>query len=353
MGADTIGVRIRGMLAVVPTTVCRIEDLVGPLDQEEIKRIVAMTGVREVRRVSPGQTAGDLAYEAATRLLAKVDAPSRDVDGIVFVTQTPDFDLPATACILQARLGLPKQSLAFDVNLGCSAYPYGIAIAGSLISAGVAKRILLLTADTLSKLVHPDDKSSAPLFGDAAAATLLEFDSADNDLLGLDLGTDGEGSLNLAKPVGRSRYRSLAEFTASRPSYWDNVRYPEYLYMDGAQIFSFTLREVPGIVQRTLAAAGLQSEKVDYYFIHQANRFILDHLIRKMRLSAEKCPLSIDHLGNTSGPSPAVTACCAVAEANRGRPLTAMFVGFGVGYSWGGALVHLRPGTLFPLEQVL
>ena len=138
---------------------------------------------------------------------------------------------------------------------------------------------------------------------------------------------------------------------ASAPESLRKLAYPENVAMNGAEIFTFTLREVPGIVRRTLAAAKIEGDAVDYYFFHQANKFILDHLIRKMRLPAEKCPLSIDRFGNTSGPSPVVTACCAAAEKNRDRELRGMFVGFGVGYSWGGALVRLRQGVLFPIEE--
>jgi 3-oxoacyl-[acyl-carrier-protein] synthase-3 len=210
---------------------------------------------------------------------------------------------------------------------------------------------LLITADTPSRLVHPCEKATAPLFGDAAVATLLEADTEDNDLLGVDLGTDGRGWANLIQPVGQQRFRSAGAFAAARPESLAKIEHPDYVYMNGAEIFTFTLREVPGIVQRTLAAAGLEIQDVDCFFFHQANKFILDHLIRKMRLPPEKCLLSIDRFGNTSGPSPAVTACAAAARTNRDRPLVAMFVGFGVGYSWGGALVRLRPGTLWPVEE--
>ena len=229
-----MGVRIRGILTTVPTAVRTADDLAEQFGREETDRRVEMTGVRKVRFVSANQTLGDLSYEAAARLLAKLDVSPRDVQGIIFISQTADFDLPATACILQNRLGLPKQSLAFDVSLGCSSYPYGLAIASSLISAGLAKRILLLTADTSSKIINKEDRATWPLFGDAAVATLLEADPNDNDLLGLDLGTDGAGWLNLVKAVGQCRYPSTNEFLAMRPESLSKIQYPEHVYMNGA-----------------------------------------------------------------------------------------------------------------------
>jgi 3-oxoacyl-[acyl-carrier-protein] synthase-3 len=141
------------------------------------------------------------------------------------------------------------------------------------------------------------------------------------------------------------------DFASNRPKCLEKVVNPQCVYMDGAQIFTFTLREVPGVIQRTLQNAGRQLGEVDYFLLHQANQFILNHLIKKMKLPAEKCPLSIGEYGNTSGASPAVTACHALADANRERELSVMFVGFGVGYSWGGALVRLRPGTVLGVEE--
>jgi len=346
-----MGTRIRGILAVVPAGVRTTADLAARFGAPEAERTARLTGIGEARVAAPGQTAGDLAYHAAGRLLARLSVDCRDVDGLVFVTQTPDFPTPATACILQDRLGLPHGALAFDVNLGCSGYPYGLAISGALITAGVARRILLLVGDTFTSFVHPEDRVCAPLFGDAMTATLLEQDPED-DLLGTDLGTDGAGWASLIVPVGQSRYRSAEALAAGKPPRLAGLAHPEFVHMDGAEVFSFTLREVPGVVARTLARAGREASSVDYFFFHQANRFIQDHLVRKLGLPPERCPVSIDRFGNTSGASPALTACHAIAEVNRDRPLVAMFVGFGIGYSWGGVVARLRAGTVWPVEEV-
>jgi 3-oxoacyl-[acyl-carrier-protein] synthase III len=344
-----MGTRIRGILTVVPSVVRTFDDLAARFGQAEAERIAEVTGVRQVRLNAPGQTATDLAAEAGGRLLARLDVSPETVGAIVFVTQSPDYFFPASACLLQDRLKAPKHCLAFDVNQGCSAYPYGLAIASGLLAAGFSRRVLLFTGDVPAR-VHPEDKSTVPLFGAAAVATLLESDQ-DNDILGMDLGTDGSGWANLIIPVGHTRHRSVEDFAADAPACLRRIPHPECVYMDGAQIFTFTLREVPGVVRRTLQGSGRNADEVDYFFLHQANKFILDHLVKKMKLPPDKCPLSIGEYGNTWGASPAVTACHAVADINRDRELLAMFVGFGVGYSWGGALVRLRPETVFPIEE--
>ena len=347
-----MGTRIRGILTTVPPDRRSVEDLAGRFGAAEAERTAQVTGVREARVIGAGATAADLAQGAASKLLARLGLPARDVDGVILVTQTPDFVFPATACVLQDRLGLPKRSLAFDVNLGCSAYPYGLAIAQGLIASRLSRCLLLLVADTISLAADPNHLGTVALFGDAAVATLLEHDADDDDLMAFDLGTDGAGWTNLILPVGQRRWRTVEAFRAAGPEKLRSLDRPDCLHMDGAQIFAFTLREVPGIVSRTLAAASRTAESVDYFFFHQANQFILDHLVRKIGLAPGKCPLSIGVYGNSSGASPAVTACHAVAAENQNRELSAMFIGFGVGYSWGGALVRLRPGTLYPVETV-
>ena len=347
-----MGTHIRGILTVVPSVVRTLDDLAARFGRADVQRNAEITGVRQVHLHAAGQTTGDLAGEAGNRLMTRlgVAATTRaTIDAIVFVTQSPDYIIPATACILQDRLKLPKQCLAFDVNQGCSGYPYGLAIVSGLLAGGFCRRALLLVGDIPNR-VHPDDKGTTPLFGAAVTATLLESDS-DNDLLGVDLGTDGAGWANLIVPVGQSRYPTVDDFASNRPKCLEKVVNPQCVYMDGAQIFTFTLREVPGVIQRTLQNAGRQLGEVDYFLLHQANQFILNHLIKKMKLPAEKCPLSIGEYGNTSSASPAVTACHALVDANRDRELSVMFVGFGVGYSWGGALVRLRPGTVLGVEE--
>ena len=347
-----MGVRLAGMLAVVPSGVRGIEDLQQSMSEAEANRIVQVTGVRERRVAAEGQTTADLGAAAARSLLARLGLGPDQLDGIIFVTQTPDYPLPATACILQHELGLSKQAFAFDVNQGCAAYPYGLAIARALIVSGMAGRILLLVGDVLTKIVDPSSRASYPLFGDAATATLLKADPDGEDVLSLTLGTDGAGWHHLVVPVGQIRYRNVGEFDRRASDALSSICPPDRVHMNGNEIFAFTLREIPGMIERTLSAADMSPGDVDYYFLHQANRFILDHLCSKIGIPPEKAPQSIDRFGNTSGGSPVVTACDCLPGKETRRELAAMFVGFGVGLSWGAALVRLRPESVWPIEEI-
>jgi 3-oxoacyl-[acyl-carrier-protein] synthase-3 len=347
-----MGTRIRGILAVVPGNVRSLAQVAAVVGPEDAERVAQLTGVREVRLCDPGQTAFDLIEAAAARLLSELGVPASEVGGVVLLTQTPDFILPASACILQHRLGLPKTALAFDVNQGCSSFPYGMAIGHALVISGLARRLLVVTGDNIPSRVHPEDRASLPLFGAAAAATLIEHEDGPGDILGLTLGTDGAGGENLIIPVGQSRYPTVEAFQDGASARLKRVPYPAHLFMDGNSIFTFTLREVPALVSRALERGGKRVEDVDYFLFHQANKFILEHLIKKLKLPLDRCPMSIESFGNTSGASPAVTACHCLYNANQAGEFTALFVGFGVGYSWGGALVRLRQGTLFPLQTL-
>jgi 3-oxoacyl-[acyl-carrier-protein] synthase-3 len=293
-----------------------------------------------------------LIEEGARRLMVHLAIEADSIDALIFVTQTPDYVTPATACELQHRLGLPKCCIAFDVNMGCSAFPYGLAIAHAHLAAGLAKRVLLAVGDTFGNCLDPNDKTTRILFGDGVCVTLLDADPNREDILGIDLGTDGSGVPNLMCPVGQARYPNSEDYVKRAPPEWIERTGPKgRTHMDGNEVFTFTLREVPGVVERTLAAAGKSADEVDHFLFHQANLFILNFLIRKTGLPPEKCPISISDFGNTSGASPAITANYCIAEKNRDASLDVMFIGFGIGYSWGGALVHLEPGTLRPLEE--
>ena len=226
-----MGTHIRGILTVVPSAIRTVDDLAARFGQADAQRIAEITGVRQVHLHAAGQTTSDLGVEASNRLMRHLDVSPETIDAIVLVTQTPDYRLPATACIMQDRLGTAKQCLAFDVNQGCSGYSYGLAIASSLLVAGFCRRALLVVGD-IPNSGHPDDKSTVPLFGAAVTATLLESD-ADNDILGMDLGTDGSGWANLIIPVGGSRYQTKADYPAKPPKGLEKVIHPECVYMDG------------------------------------------------------------------------------------------------------------------------
>lgn len=322
------GLRIAGIATCVPA---RAENNLDPalgFDPDEVRKVVQMAGVRERRVVEPGVTAADLCFEAAEELLERLGWERDSVSGLIFVTQSPDYFLPSTACMLHQWLGLSDTCAAFDLGLGCSGYPYGLYLAAAMLKGGGHRRILMLHGETPSRFVAPDDQATRLLFSDAGSATALEL--ADDGSAHFCLHTDGSGHAGLIIRGGAFRDRTPAD--------------PRELFlrMDGAGIFNFTIKRVPPLVKDTLALAGLAVEQVDQFVFHQSNRFIMKHLMKKCGLPDAKVPMTIEDNGNCGGPSVAVTLTrCLPAQRERAQKL--MLLGYGVGLSWGAAVVDVDP----------
>jgi 3-oxoacyl-[acyl-carrier-protein] synthase-3 len=261
---------------------------------------------------------------------------------LLYCTQTPDYILPTTACILQHRLGLPISCGALDFNLGCSGYVYGLGLAKALIESRQARTILFLTADTYSRLLNRADKSVRTLFGDGASATLIVAQEHDTLIGPFIYGTDGSGAENLIVHAGGMRRAVVpqAELVADDSG---NARTVNDLYMNGAEIFNFTLRAVPEAVTQLLHKAGIAQEAVDLFVFHQANRFMLDHLRRKLRIPAEKFVFAMEDFGNTVSSTIPIALHQAQTRGQLTPGALVMLVGFGVGYSWGATLVRWGP----------
>lgn len=294
------------------------------------EKIAEKTGIQIRHIAGESEFSSDLAARAAQKLFASGVAKPSEIDYILFCTQTPDFALPTSACLLQHRLGIPTSAGALDFNLGCSGYVYGLSLAKGLIETGQARNVLLLTGETYSKLMDPQDKSVRTIFGDAGAATLVTLDErADAERIGpFVLGSDGAGGPNLV--CSRGGFRGALAEAEGRTALW----------MNGPEIFNFTLKVVPDAVNRVLARAGLDSSSVDLFVFHQANRYMLDHLRRKMNIPTGKFLMALENCGNTVS----CTIPIALAEAkSQGRLKTGdrvLLVGFGVGYSWGATLLR-------------
>ncbi|PTQ68465.1 ketoacyl-ACP synthase III [Pseudomonas sp. GV071] len=337
-------VRVAGISSAVPTTVAEVSSLAEKFGEESIQKIISSTGVKR-RHVVVGECTSDLCVSAAVRLFEDLSVDLDSITTLVFVSQTHDYALPATACVLQERLGLPVTVAAFDVALGCSGYVYGLWLAGSLLSANGGGKALLLVGDTISKMVSETDRSVAALFGDAGTATLLEYDDQAADMRFI-LGSDGRGAKNLIVPGGGFRDRKgQGEFVH------DNVRTPFDLYMNGAEIFSFTLARIPALVNGLLKETGYAEADIQKFVFHQANRFMLEHLGKRMKLPAEKFLMSLENYGNTSSASIPLALSTEYASANSTANGLHMLVGFGVGYSWGACIidfdnVHISPVTI-------
>ena len=330
------GSRIAGLVSCVPAkriSNAHFEDRFGA---DSVADVVKTIGVRERRQVEASQTTADLCLAAGTRLLDALGWEPDSVDALIFLSQTPDHVLPPTACLLQPALGLSPGIIAFDVNLGCSGYPYALWLAMTMIQSGAAKRVLLAVGDTISRIVDPADRSTALLFGDAGTMTAVEASTGQEPAYFV-LGTDGSGARNLIVPAGASRSFPLSD--DPRMAGKD----PSCLFMDGGEIFNFTLRAVPQLVAATCASGNPADREHDAYLFHQANLFMLKHLVKKAKLPVERVPFNIDEFGNTSSASiPLLMTTRLAGELVASSRRIAMF-GFGVGYSWAGASMHIGP----------
>lgn len=306
------------------------------------EKIHAKTGILTRGVAAPGECASDLGVAAAQKLLDGGAVAREDVDFLLFCTQSPDYFLPATACTMQSRLGLRSRCGALDFNQGCSGFVYGLSLAKGLIESGSAGNVLLVTAETYSKHIHPKDASTRVLFGDGAAAVLVGAQDAQVDRIGpFVFGTDGHGACELAVPAGAFRCPPGPETVIESADNDGNIRTPQNLYMNGPEIFNFTLRTIPSLVSTLLHEAGLEKDAVDYYVFHQANRFMLEHLRRKIGIPDEKFCINLESYGNTVSATIPMALEIALARGDVRPGARVMVVGFGVGYSWAAALLSL------------
>jgi 3-oxoacyl-[acyl-carrier-protein] synthase-3 len=346
-------VKIAGMASAVPETVA---DLAGPIEAfgaEDVEKILALTGTRRrhiAEPMQPRMCVSDLVVAATPPLLDKLGWERSSVDALLFVTQAPDYRIPATACILQARLGLPKTCAAFDVNLGCSGYVYGLWLASAMIASGNVKRVILAVGDE-PLFTSPLDRSTALLFGDAGSVTALEY-SEDAEPMWFTLGTDGRGYKDLIIPAGGNRIPPNDETRIRKEAENGNVRSMEDLFMSGTEVFTFTLREVPAVIKSVLQKANWSLETPDAFVMHQANAFMLDHIAKRMKIPSEKVPLSLGEYGNTSSASIPLTIAHCLREQIEKEPMNLVLCGFGIGLSWGAVAVRCAPMVALPVLEV-
>ena len=301
------------------------------------EKILTKTGIESRHIASNEECASDLAEKAALKLFNTGLVTPKDIDFILLATQSPDFKLPTTACILQDRLEIPKTSGALDYTLGCSAFIYGLALAKSLITTGIAKNILLLTAETYSKYIHPLDKSNRTIFGDAGAATLIS--DGGHSIGDFDLGTDGSGKDVLIVPAGGSRLPSSIE-TAKEFEENNLVRSKNHLYMDGAEVFNFTIRITPMSIKKVLEKNNLVFKDIDLFVFHQANKFMLDFLRKKIKIPEDKFYVNMRDIGNTVSATIPIALRRAEEEGRLKRGYKVLLIGFGVGLSWGSTIIE-------------
>src|SRR6266536_1077351 len=291
---------IKGIASFLPDGKLTNEQLAEQFGQWHANQIFEKTGVA-VRHVSaPDECASDLGVAAARKLFAAGICSPEQIDFLILVTQMPDYFMPTTACLVQDRLGLRTSCGAIDINLGCSGFIYGLAMAKSLVEAGTSQNVLLITSDTYTKWINPQDRSTRTLFGDGAAATLVTAVESDSDLVGpFVFGTDGKGVKDIVVPAGGFRRPVTAETKIEQLDETGSVRSPENLYMNGGEVLGFTLRTIPPVIAELLRKSGLTIDDVNLVIPHQANKFMLERLRAKLKIPAEKYWIDMKESGNT------------------------------------------------------
>lgn len=338
---------IRGLAIHLPAGLITNEELAaGHLDWD-VEKIASKTGINTRHKVADGETALDIA-EAASRKLLTDGVPSGNgasdpidpasIDTLLYCTQSPDYLLPTNACMLQHRLGLPTSTMAFDYNLGCSGYVYGLALAKGLIASGQSKKVLLVTAETLTRYMDDDDRSVRTLFGDAATASLIEAgdDAMPGGHIGASVyGTDGSGAAHLVVTGIGYDGSPLDERSAGRGE-------GPKLFMDGPEVFAFALKVVPATLNELYALGNTGPDSIDLFIFHQANRYMLENLRRKLRIPAERFVVELADVGNTSSNTIPIALQRAHASGRIKPGQRLALVGFGVGLSWGAVLIDWR-----------
>ena len=339
-------IQITGVASAVPTQKVSVDSFAESFGKETVEKFSKMTGVREFRKTLEHQTASDLGFSAAEKLLKEKNVNREEIGALVFIAHSVDYRRPATACVLHKRLGLSKDCATFDIGLGCSATVYGLQVVGSMMANSDITKGLLITGESLTKMVNPGDKSVAMLFGDGGSAILLEK-KADSpmDIL---LRTDGNGYNAIIAPAGG--YRNMD--APRKDEVWPdgNVRNLYNTYMNGTDVFSFTISEVPAAIRDFIDKTGVGIDAYDCFAFHQANQYISKQLAKKFKIPMEKMPLCLDRYGNTSAPAVTMALCDRYGEESS-EVIKTMFCCFGVGLSWGVASAVINTSDILPIIE--
>lgn len=328
---------IKAITTCVPKHIERNSDYTR-ITEEERELFIKTTGIKERRVASPETTCSDLCFAAAKDIIGKL-VSVEELDILIFVSQSPDYFLPSTAIILQDKLNLRKDCIAFDVNLGCSGYVYGLSIISNFLQNGQLKKALLLAGDKSSISTSYTDKSSYPLFGDAGTATLLEYDPTVKPWH-FNLQSDGSGKNAIIIEHGHSRHPYDGSSDIEIEIEPGITRTKKHLALNGLDIFNFALKEVSPNINTLLEKTGITKDSIDFYIFHQANKLINESVRKKLKIEIEKVPYSIDIFGNTSSASIPLTMCYKLKNELKSKHLTLLLSGFGVGYSWGSVILE-------------
>lgn len=345
-------VALRGVTGTVPNNPVKTSEFPF-FTKEEADLFDETVGIKN-RYIAPKEVcASDLCCDAAERLILGLGWAKESIDVMLFVSVTGDYKTPPTSAILQDRLGLPSSTFVLDVPMGCCGCIYGINVAGNLISAGTAKRALVLVGDTAMRMGSPKDKSRGPLFGDSGTALALEFDPTANDII-IDFNTLGSGYTALMTPHGGYRHPIDKETSFEYEDFGNGIiRAPKDALIVGMDVFSFAITKPPISVKKILEEQSLDKDKdVDYFLIHQANKLIVDRLVKKLKLPTEKVPYNLQKFGNLGGASIIMLMVSEIAQDLSTRPLTLVCSSFGLGLTWGTMVLRTKPMKIIELSKI-
>lgn len=341
-------IKISAVACSVPTQIVKSSDYYDLFGKDSVDKFIEMTGVYEHRKALENQTASDFGYVAARKIIQEKKINVEEIGALVFGAHSFDYRRPATACVLHKRLGLSKDCVAFDVSLGCSAFVYCVQTASSLMINSDIDKALVIVGETMTKMVHPEDKASVMLFGDGGGAVLLEKTNENSKISGI-LKTDGCGYKAIIAPAGgfRNMYASTKTFV------WNdgNKRTLYNTIMNGADVFSFTISDVPKTIKEFLEKSNTTVEDYDIFAFHQANKFIHKQLSKKIKIDFDKMPLCLDRFGNTSAPAIPLTLCDFVGTDSSDQLMNVLMCGFGVGLSWGVLSAKINKKNIYPIIE--
>ena len=342
-------IKIKGIAAAVPSHVYNNMNY-NWISAKEREMFIKTTGVVKRHVANYGTTTSDLCERATNNLLEKINWKREDIDILIFVSQSRDYVIPSSACILQHKLKLSKSCIAFDLNMGCSGYVYGLSVISSMLNSQL-KKGLLLVGDVSTLHTSPKDKSTYPLFGDAGTCTAVEFNTnADNSFYNLQ--TDGKGYEAIIIRDGGARNYISEDSLKSKKISEGIERNNIQLELNGVDVFNFSLKEIAPNINETLSFSGISKEEIDFFVFHQANKLINESIRKKLKLPIEKVPYSIENYGNTSSASIPITILAGLSESLSNQNKKLLLSGFGVGLSWGSAIINFNNVVCLPIIEI-
>ena len=345
------GVGITAMAAAVPHHIINNYEYTEFFPKDEVKQVVDKIGIYERRFADSNTCSSDLCYAAAEQLFKDNNIDRSEIDLLIFISQTPDYRMPATSILLQDRLRLEKTCIAFDINLGCAAFSYGLSVAYSMLQAGGIRKALILDGETRSKVYSPKDRRTAFLFGDGGIAALIEKDTRFGNSY---FSIHSDGSLGDLIKIEGGGYRHPSSIETLREKVVDeygNIRTDEQGSMNGSDVFSFVLMNIPKDIKRSLSSANLTTEDIDYFIFHQANDFMNNHIAKKLKLPKEKVPSTIAKYGNTSSVSVPLTIVSELKDKLQGNKIL-LLSAFGVGMSWSTGIVSFNNCKISDIVEI-